>query len=82
MGSGHSKQVEGGSKSGKRSPDQEKHVSADSTAPLAASAARIAFPQFPVVGKHVSFDENLPIGRSRARTMSGKSHIYVFDFNR
>ena len=76
MGASHSKQVEE-SKSGKRSPSQEKHVSANSTTPLATNAARITLPQTPVVEKHVSFDEKSSFGRSRTRTLSGKSHAQL-----
>lgn len=72
MGLGHSKFKNGAD--GKRSPNQEKHTSADSTTPLATSAAQLAFPQTPTVDKHASLSEK-SFGRSRTNTvdtMSGK----------
>ncbi|KAK5115846.1 hypothetical protein LTR85_009440 [Meristemomyces frigidus] len=75
MGSGLSKQAKNGAngtKDGKRSPNQEKHASADSTTPLAANAAKLDFPQTPIVDKHGSFSEK-SLGRSRANTMSEDS---------
>ncbi|KAK5136922.1 hypothetical protein LTR08_001429 [Meristemomyces frigidus] len=70
MGANSSKQAKEDSKDGKRSPSQEKHASADSTTPLAANAAQLAFPQTPVVDKHVSFEEKSLLGRSRTKTLS------------
>ncbi|KAK4539966.1 hypothetical protein LTR36_009936 [Oleoguttula mirabilis] len=81
MGSGQSKQAKddgNSTKGGKRSPNQEKHASADSTTPLAANAAQLAFPQTPNVDKHASFGEK-SLGRSRTNTMSGKSRHTQLD---
>ncbi|KAK3074607.1 hypothetical protein LTR53_002818 [Teratosphaeriaceae sp. CCFEE 6253] len=55
--------------SGKRSPVQEKHTSADSTAPLAIEAARLDTERSTIASKHASCSEK-SMGRSRANTMS------------
>ncbi|KAK0356452.1 hypothetical protein LTR91_023464 [Friedmanniomyces endolithicus] len=72
MGAHHSKTDRSGSKKdGKRSPVQEKHTSADSTAPLAV----LNINRSSTVDKRVSFGEK-SMGRSRTNTMSfhGSTH--------
>ena len=62
--------------SGKRSPAQEKHTSADSTAPFAVKAADLDNDTSTTADKDAGFHEK-SVGRSRANTMSFHSKSCV-----
>ncbi|TKA56534.1 hypothetical protein B0A55_09037 [Friedmanniomyces simplex] len=77
MGANHSKtNSSGGMKDGKRSPIQEKHTSADSTAPFAIKAAALNIDRSATIDKRTSFGEK-SLGRSRTNTMSFHSSTHT-----